>query len=75
MLNNKISENQTRQLLTVRQLSERHPAFPQSGIRYLIFHSQKNGFANCIRRVGRKILIDEALFFNWVEAQNQKVGG
>ena len=60
------------QYLTVRQLSDKYPAFPQGGIRHLIFHEEINGFNAVIVRVGKKVLIDENAFLNWIE--NQKGG-
>ncbi len=39
------------------------------GLRHLVFHADKNGFEACIRRVGRRVLIDERRFFEWVERQ------
>jgi hypothetical protein len=56
--------------LTPRQLPSRFPAFTESSIRYLIFNCETNGFKKCIKRVGRKLLIDEQQFINWIEAQN-----
>lgn len=61
----------SRPLSTVRQFSAKNPAFPEGGLRYLIFHAEKNGFDRCIRRIGRKVLIDEIEFFRWVDQQNQ----
>ena len=58
-------------LLNVKQFSEKYPAFHEGGMRYRIFHADKNGFDRCICRVGAKVLIDEIEFFKWVEAQNQ----
>lgn len=63
---------ETRSFLTVRQFSQKHPAFPEGGLRYSIFHSAKNGFSKCIRRIGRKVLLDEAEVFRWVDGQNQR---
>jgi hypothetical protein len=47
-----------------------HPWPPAGGIRHLIFHANSNGFAQVIKRVGRRVLIDEAAFFRWVEQNN-----
>jgi len=68
-------------LSTVRQFSERHPCFTQGSIRQLIFASQPrktsrgpipgNGLAVAIVRLGRKVLIDEARFFEWLESQQR----
>ncbi len=56
--------------LTVVQLAEKFPAFSESSIRYHIFNSKQNNLEKAIRRVGRKILISEAEFINWIEEQN-----
>ena len=57
---------------TVKQFSQRHTAFPEGGLRHLIFHEDTNGLSEsgAIIRVGRKILIDESKFFSWLENQN-----
>lgn len=66
-------------LLTVRQFADKHPAFPQGSLRNLIFLAESrntskgkiagNGLDVALVRVGRKVLIDEAKFFNWIDAQ------
>jgi hypothetical protein len=38
-------------------------------MRHLIFFAKSNGFDAVIRRVGRRVLIDEAAFFAWVDKQ------
>jgi hypothetical protein len=60
-------------LTTVNQFPTKHPAFKVSGLRALIFNEHTNGLAKsgAIVRIGRKVLIDEAKFFAWVESQNQ----
>lgn len=57
------------QYLTVKQMAAKHPAFSEASLRYHIFHESKNGIDKAIRRVGRKILINENLFFDWLESQ------
>lgn len=57
-------------LIPVTKWNEHHQFPPIGGLRHLIFHEKANGFARCIRRIGRRVLIDEAAFFEWVEAQN-----
>lgn len=54
-------------LLTVQQWTEQHPWPPLGGLRSLIFHAQFNGFDAVVRRVGRRVLIDERAFFEWVD--------
>lgn len=57
---------------TVNQFAEKHSAFTVGGLRFLIFNEHSNGLAKsgAIVRIGRKVLISEAKFFAWVEAQN-----
>ena len=54
--------------LTVNQFNQKHPAFPKGGLRALIFNEHSNGLAKsgAIIRIGRKVLINETLFFAWV---------
>jgi len=68
------AQSPTRNLLTVRQFSQKHPAFPEGGLRYQIFHAEQNGLADALRRIGRKVLIDEGAYFLWIDAQNQQGG-
>lgn len=51
---------------------EYHPHPPIGGLRHLVFHASANGFDKVIRRIGKRVLIDEAAYFEWVEAQNQR---
>jgi hypothetical protein len=55
--------------LTVKQMAAKHPAFSEASLRYHIFNETKNGIDKAIKRVGRKILIDENLFFDWLDGQ------
>lgn len=76
-----------RNIFTVRQFSERYPAFRQVSLRRLIFFSvprrnsaddgssAANGFEHAIVRVGRRVLIDEEKFFEWLDMQQQAKGG
>ena len=68
--------------LTVEQFSERHPAFSPASLRNLIFKADErestkgkipgNGLiqVGAIVRVGRKVLLVEDRFFNWIDEQN-----
>lgn len=56
---------------TVRQWTEQFSWPPLGGLKHLIFHAKSNGFDAVIRRVGRRILIDEVAFQAWME----KLGG
>lgn len=55
--------------LTVKQIPEHYPAFTESSIRWLIFNKNTNGFAKCVRKIGRKIIIDTNDFEQWIYEQ------
>ncbi len=61
---------QTR-LIPVNQWPEHHPWPSVGGLRWMIFNAKSNGFDKALRRVGRRVLIDEAAFFAWVDGQNE----
>ena len=52
---------------TVKQMSMRHPAFSESSLRWLIFNESSNGLHPAIKRVGRKVLVNELKFLRWIE--------
>jgi hypothetical protein len=62
-----------RDYATVSQFAEKYPAFPLGGIRKLLFNARTNGLlaSGAIVKIGRRVLINEAKFFRWVEAQNK----
>lgn len=41
------------------------------GLRHLIFNKDKNGFAKVVKKVGKRVLIDETAFFEWVANQGK----
>lgn len=63
-----INPNQIPSLSTVNQFCEKHPAFTHGGLRDRIFHAESNGLkkSGAILRNGRRVLIDEERFFNWL---------
>ncbi len=63
------AQNARTRFLTVKQFPMHYPAFTESSIRWLIFNEKENGFFRCIRRIGKKILIDTIEFENWVSEQ------
>jgi len=60
---------------TVKQFSERHPAFSVGSLRALIFDGNTNGLneSGAVVRINRKVLINEGRFFDWVELKNKPV--
>jgi hypothetical protein len=61
----------TTRLIPVTQWNDYHSWPPQGGLRHLIFYAKTNGFDKVVRKVGRRVLIDEAAFFEWVKTQNK----
>jgi hypothetical protein len=57
--------------LTPKQLSERHPAFTPTWIRNSLFKRSQNGLYVAVAKVGRRVLIDESRFLEWVESQRE----
>ena len=49
-----------------------HPWPSVSGLRWYAFHSKTNGFHRVLKRVGRRLLINEAEFFSWIEFKNKR---
>lgn len=70
-------------IFTVAQFAERNPAFTQPALRNLIFKAEErqstkgvidgNGLleAGAIIRHGRKVMLHEQRFFDWLDAQNE----
>jgi hypothetical protein len=55
---------------TVRMIPNLYPGiFSQSSVRWLIFNEKQNGFSRCVRRIGKKVLIDLDLFDDWIGSQ------
>lgn len=57
---------------------EKHHEWPPiGGLRNLIFNRHKNGFDEfgVVKKIGKRVLIDEAAFFEWIANQGKKAGG
>lgn len=65
-----MDKNETR-LIPVKDWNQYHVWPPVGGLRHLIFHAKRNGFHAVIRRVGRRVLINEREFFRWVEYNDE----
>ncbi len=59
-----------RRLLTVREAVKEGLYPNESGLRWLIFHEENNGFRMVVRRIGRRVFIDRDAFYQWVDEQN-----
>ncbi|MGD0465911.1 MAG: DNA-binding protein [Gammaproteobacteria bacterium] len=66
-------EKQTiKRLATVKKIPELYPGvFTESSIRWLIFNEKQNGFSCCVRRLGKKVLIDLDKFESFIDGKQQ----
>ncbi len=55
-------------LIPLTNWNQHHAWPPIGGLRHLVFFESTNGFHKVVRRVGRRVLIDEAAFFAWVDS-------
>lgn len=64
-------------LMTPQQFVDANPAFSMGALRNYIFYKDVNGLKaiGAIKRIGRKILIDQELFYDWVATSPQPTGG
>jgi hypothetical protein len=66
-----IEPSKKKNFLTCKQVCERYPWPPKGGLRHLIFNADRNGFDKVIRRVGKRVLIDEDEFIRYIEGKGQ----
>ena len=59
-------------LLTPRQVWETYPAFSEGSLRWLLFHRQTNGLSVAVRKIGRRLVLVEDLFLEWVEKHSDQ---
>lgn len=56
-------------LLTVRQMANRHQGLSEGGLRHILFHAgHEMEAAGVVIRFGRRLLIDEERFLDWLRA-------
>ena len=65
--------NEEKRLIPVKDWVKYHLWPPIGGLRHLIFNARTNGFDRVIRRGGRRVLIDEAAFFEWTKTGSAAV--
>lgn len=54
---------------TIKQLVESGAPFSEAGLRWQVFHAQENGLSPALLRVGKKLLIDEEAFEQWLKSK------
>ena len=57
--------NKTR-LIPLSKWNDFHPYPTVASLRHLVFFEETNGFSKVLRRIGRRLYIDEESFFAWV---------
>ena len=58
-------------LIPLTEWPQHHSWPPVGGLRHLVFNASSNGFDKVIKRAGRRVLIDEGAFFDWVDNQSE----
>lgn len=67
-----MTANSSKRLAPVKKIPVIYPdSFTQASIRWLIFNQNQNGFARCVRRIGRKVLIDLDQFESWIDEKQE----
>lgn len=71
-LPNENPSNQTR-LIPLSKWHQYHPFPSVPALRWMRFNGDKTGFNRCILKLGKRLLIDEAKFFQWVREYGQMI--
>ena len=64
------SSQTLRRYIPVPKWNQNHEWPTVGALRWMIFHAKTNGLDTAIRRVGRRVLIDEEAFFEWVASHD-----
>ncbi len=57
--------------LTLRQWLNKYSAIPEGGIRHLIFTNKDNFNSRVVKKLGRKILLDEQAFLSYIDEHSK----
>ena len=60
-----MTEDKQTRLIPLVDWPKHHAWPPIGGLRHLVFHAGATGFDKVVKRVGRRVLIDETAFFSW----------
>lgn len=64
----KVTIENGKRFLTVRQFVSEHSWPPEGGMRHIIFNQKPFKAEHCFKKVGRRVLVDEEEFFKWIES-------
>jgi len=62
-----------KRLIPLTEWNKYHMWPPLGGLRHLVFYKDSNGFSAVVRKVRRRVLLDEEEFFKWIENQNKTI--
>jgi hypothetical protein len=57
--------------LTMKQWLQKYQAIPEGGIRHLIFTDKDNFNSRVVKKLGRKILLDEEAFLDFINEHSK----
>lgn len=57
---------------TVNQIAERHDAVTVPMLRWWLLHRRENGLDAAVRKIGRRVLVDEKGFLRWIDRQTER---
>jgi len=71
-MNTDVSDSKfNERVLRPKEFAKKHTFLSESALRWLLFNSHKNGLETALIRLGRRVLIDENLFFEWLNSQRK----
>jgi len=62
---------QERKFIPVTEWNRFHIWPTVAALRFYIFNAEFDGFNKVVKKVGRRCLIDEMAFFQWIEERDQ----
>ena len=62
----------SQQFFTVRQFCVKYPAFSPPSLRWMLFNRDANGLNAAVVQLGRRLLIDEVAFVEWLREHRAK---
>lgn len=65
-------EQKSKSFLTIKQLIRKYPWLTEGTVRWYITKKNENGFDKVLKKVGKKILIDEEKFLLWIDKGTEK---
>lgn len=68
----KQGNTQESRLIPLTRWNDYHPFPTIPALRWMRFNGHKNGFNRCTLKVGKRVLIDEAKFFDWLREFGQE---